>query len=261
MERFRPRLLAFVAITVVLCLAIYRYAVPLLVEVAVLATPPAVTDMMGKSVLLSLDQLVFGETKLPEARRAELEAGFRSLVAAAREPDGGAGGTPSYTLNFRRGGEVGPNAFALPDGSVVLTDELVELAGDDEMIMGVLAHEIGHVEHHHSLRQIYRAAGVAALIMLIGGDIGAATEDILTQGAALAALSNSRAAEAEADRYSVELMHRAGRDPAAIAGFFELLRDRFGLGSAITFLSTHPATQARIDDTRRYAAEVEARPK
>jgi predicted Zn-dependent protease len=110
------------------------------------------------------------------------------------------------------------------------------------------------------LRQLYRAAGATALIMLIGGDIGSGTEDLLVQGTALLSLSHSRLAEAEADRYSVELMHEAGHDPAAIARFFELLRDRLGDTGENDFLSTHPATPERITETRRYAAEISAEP-
>jgi predicted Zn-dependent protease len=140
----------------------------------------------------------------------------------------------------------------------VLTDELVELANDEEAILGVLAHEIGHVEHQHSLRQLYRAAGVTGLVFLIGGDIGSGMEDILVQGAALASLSYSRAAETDADRYSVELMHAAGYDPMAIVRFLELLRDRLHDTSEGDFFSTHPATPSRIDETRRYAEELMA---
>jgi len=258
LEAFRPRLLIFVAVTIALCVAVYRYAVPVLVEVAVYVTPPVVNDVIGKSVMTTLDQLVFEETKLSDDKRKALSTAFDRL--AAFTPNGKAaketGGPPAYTLNFRQGGEIGPNAFALPDGTVVVTDELVDLAKDDEMILGVLAHELGHVDHGHTLRQLYRAAGITALIMLIGGDIGSATEDVLTQGAALVSLSYSRGAEAEADRYSVELMHEAGHDPAAIARFFELLRDRFGLEGEKDFFSTHPATQQRIDETKRYADEI-----
>lgn len=176
-------------------------------------------------------------------------------------PRGAAGvtstGNPAYTLNFRKGGFIGPNAFALPDGTIVLTDELVELAGDDnDLVLGVLAHEIGHVDHDHSLRQLYRAAGVTALIMLIGGDIGSGTEDILVQGSALLALSYSRDAERDADRYSVQLMHKAGRDPAAIARFFEILGEKLGDKGEGDFFSTHPATPERVEETRKYAEEV-----
>lgn len=258
LEQFRPRLLIFAALAVALCVGVYRYAVPALVELAVWSTPPAVSEAISKSVMLSLDRLVFETTALPEARRKALDDAFSSIGRLTpRAQSAVAAGEPlPYTLNFRKGGAIGPNAFALPDGTIVVTDELVEMTQDDEMILGVLAHEIGHVDRDHSLRQLYRVAGIAALIMLIGGDIGSATEDILTQGAGLLALSYSRSAEAEADRYSVELMHRAGRDPAAIARFFELLQARFGLDDTRDFFSTHPATAGRIDTVRRYAAEI-----
>ncbi|WP_018427333.1 M48 family metallopeptidase [Hoeflea sp. 108] len=256
LERFRPRLIAFVLATVLLGAAVYRYAVPLLVEVAVAVTPPAVSTLMSKGTLASLDQAIFERSKLSPERQKSLSDGFAELVALTDEP---ASKRPAYSLNFRAGGPIGPNAFALPDGTVVLTDELVELAGaDNDMILGVLGHEIGHVDHRHSLRQLYRAAGVTALIMLIGGDIGSGTEDIMVQGAALLSLSYSRDAETDADRFSVELMHKAGKDPAAIARFFELLRNKLGDHAEGNFLSTHPATPERIAETQRYAREITA---
>lgn len=259
LERFRPRLIVFVVLVVAFAVALYRYAVPLLVEVAVVTTPPVVPELMSKSIMLSLDGAVFEPTGLPAERQAALAEGFKKLTELA--PRGLEALTikdhPAYTLNFRKSEAIGPNAFALPDGTVVVTDELIELAGNnDELVLGVLAHEIGHVEHQHSLRQLYRAAGVTALIMLIGGDIGSGTEDILVQGSALLSLSYSRSAEAEADRTSVELMYKAGHDPKAIAHFFEILRDKLGDKDQRDFLSTHPATPERIADTLKYADEI-----
>lgn len=252
LERFHPRLAIFVLLVVLLAVGIYRYAVPVLVEVAIFVTPPVVPEIIGQSAMASLDQTVFAPSGLDAETQQHIAAGFQTLTAIAPRGEGG------YTLNFRKGGAIGPNAFALPDGSVVLTDELVELANDEEAILGVLAHEIGHVEHQHSLRQLYRAAGVTGLVFLIGGDIGSGMEDILVQGAALASLSYSRAAETDADRYSVELMHAAGYDPMAIVRFLELLRDRLHDTSEGDFFSTHPATPSRIDETRRYAEELMA---
>lgn len=257
-ERFHPRMAVFVLLVVCFCFALYRYAVPVLVEVAIIATPPIVPTLMSQGVLASLDQTLFAPTALDAARRNKLSADFAGIAALApRGAKALAENKPAaYTLHFRQGGAVGPNAFALPDGSIILTDELVTLAGDDEAILGVLAHEIGHVDHAHSLRQLYRAAGVTALIMLIGGDIGSGTEDLLIQGSALVSLSYSRQAEREADHFSVELMHRAGHDPAAIGRFFELLRDKLGDKQTSDFFSTHPATPERIEETKRYAQEV-----
>lgn len=251
LERFHPRLVLLVALIVALGVGIYRYALPAMVELAVAWTPPSVPALMSKGALESLDATVFGPTALDKERQHALLSGFNAL--ARLTPRGLAG----YTLNFRAGGSIGPNAFALPDGNVVLTDELVDLAGkDDEMIFGVFAHELGHVEHADSLRRLYRAAGMTGLIMLIGGDIGAGAEDILVQGAGLAALSYSREQEASADRYSVELMIRAGKDPKAIARFFRILEEKLGDKDRQDFFSTHPDTPGRIEEVERLAEEL-----
>lgn len=252
LERFRPRLFAFAGLVVVLCYLIYRFAVPLLVEVAVAVTPPVVPQLMSRGALASLDETLLSPSELPAARQAEIRQGFEEIAEVA--PRGGDG----FMLHFRKGGSIGPNAFALPDGAIILTDELAELAPGTEAVLGVLAHEIGHVEEEHSLRQLYRAAGVAALIMLIGGDIGSGAEDILVQGSALISLSYSRAQEREADRYSVELMLKAGKNPAALVRFLEIVRDRFEKGGGTDFFSTHPATQERIDEVKRLAEELAA---
>lgn len=253
LERFHPRLLAFVAAVFLFAGLIYRFAVPALVEVAVLVTPPAVTQWMASGTLLSLDKAVFSESALPEERQTEIRNAFNQVAALSSR------GVAGYNLNFRQGGAIGPNAFALPDGTLVITDELIELAdGDMDMIIGVLAHEIGHVEQEHSLRQLYRAAGVAGLIMLIAGDVGAAGEDILTSGAALMSLSHSRDAENEADRISVELMAKVGRDPRAIGRFFARLEEKLGLDGDSSFLSTHPGTAERRQAIDDHARAVEA---
>ncbi|MEQ8450693.1 MAG: M48 family metallopeptidase [Nitratireductor sp.] len=250
-ERFRPRLIVLAAAVALLAVGVYRFAVPLLVEAAVLATPEIVPELMSKGVLASLDETAFSQSTLSEQRRTGITTGFFELAALAPR------GAARFDLQFRSGGSIGPNAFALPDGTIVITDELIELAGsDDDLVLGVLGHEIGHVEHDHSLRQLYRAAGVVGLIMVIGGDVGSGVQDLLVQGSALLALSYSRRQERDADRYSVEIMARAGRDPAAIARFFELMRTRFGDTGDSAILTTHPATGERIEETRRYAAEI-----
>ncbi len=251
LERFHPRLILLAGATVLLSGVVYRFALPLLVEIAVLVTPPIVPEIMARSTMETLDRTVFSKTTLDADTQADLSNDFRLLTAAGRR------GTEGYTLNFRAGGVIGPNAFALPDGTLVITDELVNLAnGDDEMLLGVLAHEIGHVDLKHSLRQIYRAAGIAGLIMLIAGDVGSGMEDMLTQGAGLLSLSYSREAESEADRYSVALMRKAGKDPAALARFFVILSAKLGDRSKTNILSTHPGTPERqkaIEDLARGA--------
>lgn len=253
LERFQPRLIFLVLSAIALIGVIYRLALPLLVEVAVLVTPPVVPQMIGSSALVSLDRTLLSPSGLPQAERDAIAKKFTRLAAQA------SGGSAAYNLNFRDGGAIGPNAFALPDGSLVITDALVELAdGDTEMVLGVLGHEIAHVEFEHSLRQVYRVAGITGLVMLIAGDVGAGVEDILTHGGALVALSFSRSAEAEADRRSVELMSAAGYDPAALARFFALLEREFSDHAETSLLSSHPGTPERQQEIRAYANEIRA---
>ncbi|MBB4015658.1 Zn-dependent protease with chaperone function [Chelatococcus caeni] len=246
LERFHPRLLVVVAMIVALCFATYRYALPVMVEVAVAVTPPVAPQMMGRSVLATLDHSLLAPSALGEGVQDSLKRQFRDLAdLSPRKAEG-------FTLHLRRGGRIGANAFALPDGAIILTDELVELAQSEDEILGVLAHEIGHVEHEHSLRRLYLAAGLSGLIMLAGGDIGAAVEDLLMQGSLLVTLSYSRDHEHEADRYSAALMARAGRDPLALGRLFARLEEELGAGGG-GLLSTHPATGERIDRLRREA--------
>ena len=251
LERFHPRLIVIVAVAAVLLAGIYRFGLPVLVEVAVLVTPPIIPDLMSDGTMRSLDRTVFSPSQLPAERTAVLHDGFERLALQSRHlPE-------HYTLLFRDAPTIGPNAFALPDGTIVITDQLVALAPNDETVIAVIGHEIGHVEMQHSLRQFYRTAGIAAMIMLVTGDIGPIVEDALVQGTLLLQLSYSRGAELEADRRSVELMHAAGFNPAAMGGFFALLANRFGdTAERTNYLSTHPATPARRSAVERYADQI-----
>ena len=63
-----------------------------------------------------------------------------------------------YVLEFRKSPAVGPNAFALPGGTVVLLDELVAAAAHDDEIAAVLAHEIGHLHGRHTMRHVLQTS-------------------------------------------------------------------------------------------------------
>ena len=148
-------------------------------------------------------------------------------------------------LVFRAIPEVGPNAFALPGGTVVMTDELIQKFPDEDVIAGILGHEIGHVVGDHGLNRLYRSLGVYVLIALLVGDTGPMLEDILLEGNILLSLSHSRAQERAADEFGLTLSHRAGFDPAGLKVFFE----RLGSDSSDDkqWMSTHPSHFNRIE--------------
>jgi Zn-dependent protease with chaperone function len=148
------------------------------------------------------------------------------------------------------------NAFALPGGEVfVLTGLMDRTREDDDMLRGVLAHELGHAVHRHGVRGLVRKGvyGIG-LAMIIGS-----TDDVLTTLVAGAAqldeLGYTRSMEEEADAFGVDLLHRGGHGAEGLARFLESLE-----GAPVPqLLSTHPDSKERAKAIRERERE-RARP-
>ena len=153
-----------------------------------------------------------------------------------------------YQLEFRRSEDIGANAFALPSGIVVMTDELVELAKSDEEIVAVLAHEIGHVRGRHALRQLLQAAGISALAVALLGDVSSIS-GILSAAPALLHAKHSRDFEREADVFAKQWLREHDIDGDALRRD-PVPHDRFARrtrrSGAIDYFSSHPPTDERV---------------
>ena len=242
--------LASVAALVVLLVTFSVWGVPWLGRVAVAAIPVSVDASIGASALEALDDRLLRPSALPPEQQRRLRAAFDRALAAL-PPDS----VPAHRLVFRSG-RIGPNAFALPGGTMVLTDALVEMVqGDDAVIVGVLGHELGHVAQRHGLRLVVQAGVIGAMSSVLLGDFSsllAAAPVLLGQA------SYSRDAEREADAHAVTVLKSAGLSPAVMVGFFEKVaahgaaknpaeggrsRGDNSLGIAI---ASHPADEERM---------------
>jgi Zn-dependent protease with chaperone function len=145
--------------------------------------------------------------------------------------------------------------MALPSGVIIFTDDLVELAENDDELVAILGHEIGHIAHRHSLRSIVQSSLALWLIVAVTGDISAASEMTATVPALLADLAYSRDMETEADDYALAFMQEHGLDPDHFAAIMTRLEASHGNPETSTeeddddlgFLSTHPPTPERIE--------------
>ena len=203
-----------------------------------MALPVEMVDELGKGTLAALDKLVFSPSEVKQERQKEVLHAFEEL--ATSYPD------LPLTLNFRKMGI--PNAFALPNGSVVVTDELVKIAKTDEEIMGVLAHEIGHVKHRHMLRMTLETSAVGLFSMLTFGDASQASALFASLPSIYANAQYSQEKESEADEFAISFMQKLDLPPAALADILQRMSEKIGEGKAgiPQYFSSHPSTESRM---------------
>jgi Zn-dependent protease with chaperone function len=235
---WRGILFGVVATFLVLVLG-YLYVLPFAADVIARHLPAGVERMISKGTLEFLDQHMLKPSRLPAAKQAEIVARFDSL----RPPQADA---PVYQIVFRSS-RIGPNAFALPSGQIVLTDELVKLMDDDDEVMSVLAHELGHLHERHLMRRLVQSSAVGAVVTLLFGDVSAVIANIPT---VLLDMKYSRDAERDADDYAIAMMKANGIPLSRMADAFEQLKSKKG-DADMPYLSTHPTTTERIAHIRQ----------
>jgi predicted Zn-dependent protease len=160
------------------------------------------------------------------------------------------------------------NAFALPGGRIVIMSGLLEKSTTPEDVLGVLAHEIAHVEQRHGMKNISRSIGtLLAVKLLIGAGFEQVefAETISEITAALAILSYSRDLEREADEKGTFRLHKNNFSHLGLIRFLKnvLLEEKRviekkGQSTPHEWFSTHPATDARIKALRKVAVPEKA---
>ncbi|MBY6019421.1 M48 family metallopeptidase [Halomonas denitrificans] len=218
----------------------YQYGVPALAQSTAEALPDDLLDEMSQQALY---ELPLDRSELPLARQQQIRDGFvRLLRANDLNPS-------DFRLHLRSAPKIGPNAFALPSGDIVLLDQLVALTDHDDQWLGVLAHELVHVEARHGLRGVLQGAYGALLVTLMTGDASAATGPLVELPRILLESGYSRDMEREADALGAEMLRRAGGDPAQLAVMFERLAEQ-GSSELPGWLRSHPDHDERINALR-----------
>jgi len=153
-----------------------------------------------------------------------------------------------------------PNAFAVPGGEVFMTRGLLWRLDDEAEFAVVMGHEIGHVEHRHTIQSM----GRDPLVAMLGEQIG---QRVLKSGDAAGLLTTlgvshfSREQERESDVRGVHNSYQAGYDPRRGAEVFrKFLAMKGGGENALdAYTSSHPLDTERIDNVLRLSAETDGR--
>ena len=269
--KWRYALASFVLIGVFF-IAAYQWGLPWVADAVVQRLPAGLPALMDRQTMAMLDQYVLEPSALSSSRQQEIAGALAALRPTLGDT------LPGFRLVFRKSEAIGPNAFAMPGGTILLTDELVQLAEALQpqqpqqaltQILGVLAHEVGHVEHRHALRQFVQGTIVAAAVTWYLGDVSS-----LLAAAPTALLSTrySRDFEREADAYATAILLENGMSPALLADMLAGMEQHFRQQEAkeealegaaetqwLDYFSTHPDTQERIARLRGLPIE-EAQP-
>ena len=150
-----------------------------------------------------------------------------------------------------------PNAFALPDNSIIVTDELIGMAEHPDELTGVLAHEIAHIEHNHIMKNVIRQIGAGIFFDVVFGGAGAG-QAIAIASVNLAGLRYSRDDENDADVRGMDYLDAAGISTGGIASMFDRFQEyeeRAGVTDIPTMLSSHPASRDRAQVARARARQ------
>jgi Zn-dependent protease with chaperone function len=234
-------LLSLCALITVLVLLIsgYQWGLPWTVDKIAQGLPVSMEKKIGDQELKMIDGRYMMPSRLDPAEQARL----RQLFSALKQPRGE---KTYYRLEFRNS-RIGPNAFALPNGVIVMTDQLALLAKNDQALLGVLSHELGHVQRRHSLRHLMQALGVGVVLHLWVGDVSSAL--VAVPGFFLNQ-KYSRDFEREADQYAINMMRANGMPLSPLADLFEKM------SAAHTDVPVDAAGEDGASDSNGHAADI-----
>lgn len=155
------------------------------------------------------------------------------------------------------------NAFCLPGGKVAVYTGITELAGSDDELATVMAHEIAHAIARHGAERMTQMLMVELGGIALSEALKNQTETTLELasiaygvGTGLGyLLPYSRTHESEADYMGLMFMAKAGYDPRAAVTFWEKMQEQGGAAPP-EFLSTHPSPDTRIKDLQEWMPEA-----
>lgn len=220
----------------------YRYALPVVAKKIAYASNEKVLKFVSNLAIEYLEENFEPSTLEEEdaARVAEVFLEVKALFPGHK-----------VTLHKYRGKSslMNVNAFALPDGSIVMLDGLAELLTNKDEMKAVLLHEMGHVVYRHGMQSMIQGLVVSGFFLYVSG--GADWSSVF---GALTMSAYSRDHEREADYFAANELRKLGKPASALAEALKRMEEKLKLADMGIpgFLSSHPLTGEREKYLRSY---------
>ncbi len=264
---------------IVICALLGLLTAPLPTQAQRVSNP----ELFSKSLQVAQQALdLYGSYDNPQAMERVAEIGYR-LASKAHFDD--------FPFTFHLVEMAAPNAFALPGGHIFITRGMLELNLTDDMLAGIIGHEISHVTRHHGTRMQRRATllNVLSQAVLVGVMMSAdsgpnrdeglrapydprvrypsqSSQEIVGAMATGIVVSEllmrgySRDFEREADDEGQRLAAAAGFDPAGLGDLMALMSERLPQSKQYGYWQTHPFFDERIRGAAARGAQLKAQP-
>lgn len=176
---------------------------------------------------------------------------------------------PEFDYRFKIVNTSDINAFALPGGYMYLNRGVIEAAGNEGELAGVMAHEMAHVALRHGTNQASKAylgqTGLGIFGGLVAKDNRSTARTIGAVGGFglnVLFLKFSRTDESQADIVGSQMLAKAGYDPMDMVRFFKKLVDKRGRepSKVEQFFSDHPEPGDRAARVREETKSLKVRP-
>ncbi|MET6758195.1 M48 family metallopeptidase [Pseudoalteromonas sp. NCIMB_1079] len=254
LEKSKWAILAAVIFTPLFMWLVLYKAVPAIAVYSVDTLPRNVVEQMGEQSFTLIKKIALDPSELPAEQQTKVQAHFTSMLNALSLDQS------VYRLSFYKSDSFGANAFALPHGRIVVTDDLANLLADKpNALKAVLLHEMGHVVHQHSVRITAQSAASTIVLAVVFGDLEGVAEVALGTGASFAQQGFSRDMEREADTFALTQLESLGYSSNDFADAIEDLQESHTsenehlekVNDFLEYLSSHPSAQERIDNARK----------
>jgi Zn-dependent protease with chaperone function len=211
----------------------YFFVLPFVAEQAVVLVPKSYDDKMGEEFY----QHFVEYNVIDSAKTKQLEEFAQKLQF-----------NNSQKLHFTVVKSDIVNAFALPDGHIIVFTGLLDLMQNYEELVALLGHEATHVNERHSVKMLCRNIAGYLLISAILSDANGVIATIADNANGIYSLTFSRGFEREADLKGFEIMKMNKVNPNGMSNLFLRLKEGNKIDIEIPeFLSSHPVTDARIE--------------
>ncbi len=144
------------------------------------------------------------------------------------------------------------NAFALPNGHLVVYSGLIVKANEQHELGGVISHEIAHIELNHVMQKLIQEIGLSALISITTGNNS--TQILQEVAKMLSSSAFERTLEKEADIQAVDYMLNAQLKPESFANFmYKLATEENSASKYLAWISSHPESKERANYIINYS--------